>query len=138
MAWRDVAGHAGVVGKVLADKRRGGFAPGKHRVTQNGGQEGPVIPDSHQYRVLHGAYQASSGVFAAVAYGNNLGQHGIVVTAHLIAFGQAVIDAHAVAAGRLPAQYRAGLWHVVLGRVFRVQADFHGMAGEGDLLLAQW
>ena len=98
-------------------------------------QELAVVVDAHQGGVLHGTNQAATGVFTAITHGNDLGQHGVVMAADFGTFHETVVDANTVTTGRLPAQHRAGLRHVVLRGVFRVEANLHGVSGELYLIL---
>ncbi len=136
--FRGVGGtQARVVGEGAVDKGGGGVAGGEFRVAQDRRQEAAVVVEAHQHGVFHGADQPAAGFVAAGAEGDDLGQHRVVVAAHFGAVHQAVVNAHALATGRPPAQHRAGLRQVALGRVLGVEAHLHGVAGEPHLLLGQ-
>ncbi len=135
---RGVGGaQARVVGEGPVDKGGGGVAGGERRMAQDRRQEAAVVVQAHQHGVFHGADQPAARFVAAGAEGDDLGQHGVVVAAHFGAVHQAVVNAHALAIGRPPAQHRAGLRQVALGRVLGVEAHFHGVAGEPYLLLGE-
>ena len=85
---------------------------------------------------MHRAQQFAPRFFAGGAVGDDLAQHRVIERADALAFQHAVVNPYS--GGRLPAQHVAGLRQEALGRVFGVQAYFHGMPGQGHVGLGQW
>ncbi|MNG19034.1 hypothetical protein D3C84_1031520 [compost metagenome] len=69
--------------------------------------------------------------------GDELTQQRVVEGADVLAFDQAMVDPHAVLQGGLPGCDAPGLGQKPLGRVFGIQAHFHGVAVELHLFLTQ-
>jgi len=122
--------------KVLGDKPGAEMAVDKVRLLEQVGQQLLVGIDAQQHGVFHGAQQLAPRLFAGGAVGDDLGLHGVIERADCLAFADAMVNTYAC--GRLPAQHLTGLREETLGRVFGVQAHFHGMAAQGHLFLAQW
>jgi len=128
-------GCAGAVdlAEVFGDQRGAEIAVDKLRVLEQVGQQLLVARHAQQHRVLHGAQQLAPRLLAGGAMGDDLAEQRVIERADALAFENAVVDPHA--RGRFPAQHRTGLRQKALGRVFGVQAYFHGVAAEADLRL---
>ena len=74
---------------------------------------------------------------AIAAEDDQLGQHRIVVDAHLAAGRHAGVDANARAFGRRPARDRSGRGQHVIGRIFGVDARFDRPAARAHVVLRE-
>ncbi|MNC40047.1 hypothetical protein D3C75_887360 [compost metagenome] len=129
--------QAGMVGEMGRNEPGAEFATDELRMLQQSGQQPLIAWQAQQDAVLHRAQQLASGFFTGRAVGDDLAQHRIVERADLLPFHQPMVDAHAALQRRFPAGDAPGLRDKVLGRVFGVQAHFHGVTAELHLLLAQ-
>ena len=126
-----------MLGKMRRDEPGTELATDELRVFQQAGEQALIALHAQQHAVLHRPQQLAPGFFAGGAVGDDLAQHRVIERADCLAFDQAMVDPHAALQRRLPGGDAAGLWEKTLGRVFGVQAHFHGMAVELHLLLSQ-
>ncbi len=73
----------------------------------------------------------------ALAMHDQLGDHRIIVNAHLIALAHAAVHAHVMPVWKLQPAQRAGTGQKAMLRVFRINARFHGMPLLLNLILLQ-
>ena len=93
--------------------------------------------DPQQHRVLQRQQQATAGLLARGAPGDDLGQHGIIVRCDGARRFEAVVDPQSQAGRRLPYLHRAALRQEALLRRLGIEARFDGVPVETDLRLAE-
>ncbi|MNT21260.1 hypothetical protein D3C72_1565950 [compost metagenome] len=128
------AGYRGLKARVFGEMRRNEpgaeFAPDELRMFQQAGQQTLVARQAQQDAVLHRPQQLAPGFFTGRAVGDDLAQHRIVERTDVLPLRQPMVDAYAALQRRFPGGDAPGLRNKALGRVFGIQAHFHGVTAD--------
>ncbi len=127
----------GPVGKDLGQVVRGQVALGERLLADDFVQEGQVRLDAVDAELFQGQAHLGDALSAALAAGDEFGEHGVVVDRDLVALGHAAVDPHAQASRLAVAEDAAGLGEEAVGGIFGIDASLQCVTALGDLFLAQ-
>ena len=106
-------------------------------MTKNFLQEKFVVVYAQQDGVLYSTCELAAGLLAVLTPADNFRQHGVIKWRNGLSRLHSVINADSLPGWQLPLRDAARLGHKVFAWILRVQANFHRVTRQLNILLLQ-